>query len=204
MRRPPDKDPYTVLGVNRSATQDEIRASYLSRMKVVHPDRFDRFSQAKEWTQAEDMLKELNTAYEILGNPGSKTMYDSYAAQKDLPRTPPPPPPPPRPTPSPRPTPRASSGKHLPFYRSLLFYWFGFMAVGMGQAIGKASFLDDYIVTEALVSASTIVAFVMFGYLGYSISSAIDKRYSNQNIRMVAKIDAIAKSHQRHNLLITL
>jgi hypothetical protein len=55
---------YHILGVSPVASHAEVRRAYLERLKVVHPDRFDPKFQPAEWQKANDMLLELNAAYE--------------------------------------------------------------------------------------------------------------------------------------------
>lgn len=55
---------YHILGVSLRASHAEVRRAYLERLKVVHPDRFDPKFQPAEWQKANDMLLELNAAYE--------------------------------------------------------------------------------------------------------------------------------------------
>lgn len=55
---------YHILGVSPGASHAEVRRAYLERLKVVHPDRFDPKFQPGEWQKANDMLLELNAAYE--------------------------------------------------------------------------------------------------------------------------------------------
>ena len=55
---------YHILGVAPGASHAEVRRAYLERLKVVHPDRFDPKVQPAEWQQANDILLELNAAYE--------------------------------------------------------------------------------------------------------------------------------------------
>src|SRR5262245_38867675 len=55
-------DLYTVLGVGPDSTADAIRDAYRSRAKTIHPDRFDREKQPREWETANRMLAELNRA----------------------------------------------------------------------------------------------------------------------------------------------
>ena len=62
------RNPYDVLGVETTATSEEIRSAYIKRTKVLHPDRFDQTSQAVEWQMANDMLQELNEAYADLNS----------------------------------------------------------------------------------------------------------------------------------------
>lgn len=56
-------DPYKVLGVNRDATQEEIRAAYLALVKKYHPDRYQDPSLKD---LADERLKEINEAYDLL------------------------------------------------------------------------------------------------------------------------------------------
>ena len=60
------RDYYAVLGVPRDATQEEIRRAYRRRAHELHPDKGG---------DAEKM-KELNEAYEVLGNPEKRRQYD--------------------------------------------------------------------------------------------------------------------------------
>ncbi|HQN10374.1 MAG TPA: J domain-containing protein [Thermoanaerobaculia bacterium] len=90
MRQRTRKDPYSVLGVEPSATADEIRAAYVARSRVVHPDRFDSTQQPDDWRRANEMLAELNEAYAILRNVGSKAEYDSRGREESKATTPPP------------------------------------------------------------------------------------------------------------------
>ncbi len=75
-----EQDPYAVLGVPRHATEKEIRKAYISRCKVLHPDRFDPKTQAKEWAQANEMHAELNRAYATLRNASQQSESDAQAA----------------------------------------------------------------------------------------------------------------------------
>jgi DnaJ-class molecular chaperone len=64
------RDPYQLLGVARSASEDEIKKAYRKRAKELHPDR----NQADP--KAQDRFAELNTAYEILGDAGKRKQFD--------------------------------------------------------------------------------------------------------------------------------
>lgn len=78
-----NNNPYKVLGVSESASQEEIRAAYLSLVKKYHPDKY-RDSDLKEI--ANDKLMEVNEAYETLTKKGngkgssasSSGSYQSY------------------------------------------------------------------------------------------------------------------------------
>jgi molecular chaperone DnaJ len=55
-----NRDPYEVLGVSRTATDDEIKAAYRKLAKKYHPDLNNGSPQA------ENMMKEVNEAYTLL------------------------------------------------------------------------------------------------------------------------------------------
>ena len=56
-------NPYKVLGIKEDASQEEIRAAYLALVKKYHPDKFPE-ANAKEL--ANEKLKEINEAYDVL------------------------------------------------------------------------------------------------------------------------------------------
>lgn len=64
------KDPYTVLGVGRQASQDEIRSAYRTLAKKYHPDR------NPDDTSAEDKFKAATAAFEILGDEEKRKRFD--------------------------------------------------------------------------------------------------------------------------------
>lgn len=64
------KDYYAILGVPRSATDDEIKRAFRRLARVHHPD------VAKDKRTAEEKFKEINEAYEVLGNPEHRRKYD--------------------------------------------------------------------------------------------------------------------------------
>ena len=75
-----EQNPYAILGVPPNATDKEIRKAYISRCKVLHPDRFDPKTQPKEWAQANEMHAELNRAYSTLRNVSQQSGADAQAS----------------------------------------------------------------------------------------------------------------------------
>lgn len=71
------KDYYIILGITTNATAEEIRTAYINRSRILHPDRFDPQKQPKEWKLANEMMKELNEAYNILKDVDSRAKYDA-------------------------------------------------------------------------------------------------------------------------------
>ncbi len=61
------KNYYAILGVLPTATVDEIRSAYRSRVKEYHPDHFGEDSEP---------FLIVQEAYEVLGNPNSRRSYD--------------------------------------------------------------------------------------------------------------------------------
>lgn len=66
------KDYYEVLGVSKSASQDEIRKAYREKAIKYHPDKNPGDKTA------EDKFKEAAEAYDVLGNEDKKARYDRY------------------------------------------------------------------------------------------------------------------------------
>jgi curved DNA-binding protein len=64
------KDYYETLGVGRNASEDEIKRAFRKLARQHHPD------VAKNKKQAEERFKEINEAYEVLGDPAKRKRYD--------------------------------------------------------------------------------------------------------------------------------
>lgn len=68
------KDYYSILGVNRNATQDEIKKAYRKLAVQYHPDKNPGNKQAEE------KFKEINEAYDVLKDEQKKAAYDHYGS----------------------------------------------------------------------------------------------------------------------------
>jgi molecular chaperone DnaJ len=70
-----NKDYYQILGVNRNASDKEIKQAYRRLARKHHPD-LNPGDKA-----AEDRFKEMNAAYEVLSNPEKRKKYDQFGDQ---------------------------------------------------------------------------------------------------------------------------
>jgi curved DNA-binding protein len=66
------RDYYQVLGINRTASEDEIKAAYRKLARKFHPD-LNPGDKA-----AEDRFKELQEAYDVLSDPDKRKKYNQY------------------------------------------------------------------------------------------------------------------------------
>ncbi|XP_013374741.1 PREDICTED: dnaJ homolog subfamily C member 7 isoform X3 [Chinchilla lanigera] len=70
------KDYYKILGVDKNASEDEIKRAYRKRALMHHPDRHSGAS-AEVQKEEEKKFKEVGEAFTILSDPKKKTRYDS-------------------------------------------------------------------------------------------------------------------------------
>ncbi len=72
------KDYYEVLGVDKEASQSEIKSAYRKLAKKYHPDmnRDDKNAEAK--------FKEVNEAYEVLGDEEKRKKYDAFGSNMNF------------------------------------------------------------------------------------------------------------------------
>jgi molecular chaperone DnaJ len=67
------RDYYEVLGVNKNATDEELKKAYRKLAKQYHPD-----ANPNNKEEAEAKFKEVNEAYETLSDKQKRQMYDTY------------------------------------------------------------------------------------------------------------------------------
>lgn len=68
------RDYYEVLGVSKTASEDEIKKAYRQLAKKYHPD-------LNKEPDAEEKFKEINEAYEVLSDSTKKANYDRFGHQ---------------------------------------------------------------------------------------------------------------------------
>lgn len=71
------KNYYEILGVEKTATADELKLAYRKLAKKYHPDMYVSASE-QEKKDAEAKFKDINHAYEVLSDPQKRAAYDTY------------------------------------------------------------------------------------------------------------------------------
>lgn len=69
-------DYYHILGVEKTATQDKIKAAYRKLAKRYHPDI------NKNNSSAEERFKEISVAYEVLSDKEKRRLYRGCASDR--------------------------------------------------------------------------------------------------------------------------
>ena len=67
----PKRDYYTVLGIPKTASGDEIRSAYRTLARTCHPD-------VSKAPGAEARFKEANEAYQVLSDDEARATYDRF------------------------------------------------------------------------------------------------------------------------------
>lgn len=67
------KDYYQILEISQTATNEEIKKQYRFMSQAWHPDKFPN---AEQKAKAEEKIKAINEAYNVLGNPSKRKEYD--------------------------------------------------------------------------------------------------------------------------------
>ena len=76
-----NKNYYDILQINKNASPEIIEKAYKTLAKKYHPD----LQQTVEGKQgAEEILKEINEAYEVLSNPEKKLAYDNTIQENSI------------------------------------------------------------------------------------------------------------------------
>ena len=68
------KDYYSILGVSKTASDDEIKSSYRKLARKYHPD-------VNKDPGAEDKFKEINEAYQVLSDKEKRQKYDRFGSE---------------------------------------------------------------------------------------------------------------------------
>lgn len=70
-----NQDPYAALGLDRSASQDDVKKAFRRLAAKYHPDQATGDKKA-----AEEKFKEISAAYEVLSDPQKRQQYDQFGA----------------------------------------------------------------------------------------------------------------------------
>ncbi|QSV45395.1 DnaJ C-terminal domain-containing protein [Geobacter benzoatilyticus] len=70
------QDYYAILGVGKTATQEEVQRAYRKLARKYHPD-------INKESTAEEKFKQINEAYEVLGDPEKRAKYDQFGSGWD-------------------------------------------------------------------------------------------------------------------------
>lgn len=71
---------YDILGVSKSATDEEIKSAYRKLAKKYHPDLYSSKPE-EERKSAEETFKKINHAYQVLSDSQKRANYDQYGSE---------------------------------------------------------------------------------------------------------------------------
>ncbi len=71
------RDYYEVLGLEKNASENDIKKAYRKAAMKYHPDKLAKASEAEK-KEAEEKFKEINEAYQVLSEPESRKKYDKF------------------------------------------------------------------------------------------------------------------------------
>lgn len=83
LKRSKRKDYYKILGIDRRATDEEIKKAYRKRALVHHPDRHSNASEEEKQEQ-EKKFKEVGEAYAVLSDPQKRDRFDNGQDMDDV------------------------------------------------------------------------------------------------------------------------
>src|SRR5512139_386783 len=69
------RDFYEILGINKTASEEEIKKAYRKLARKWHPD----VNPGRK--EAEQKFKEISQAYDCLGNKEKRKLYDEFVAE---------------------------------------------------------------------------------------------------------------------------
>jgi len=76
------KDFYEILGVNKNASESDLKKAFRKASLKWHPDRWSDKSE-KEKKEAEEKFKEISEAYDVLSDPDKRSRYDRFGENWD-------------------------------------------------------------------------------------------------------------------------
>jgi curved DNA-binding protein CbpA len=152
---PSARSHYDVLDLPPDAKADDIRRAWKTLIQVWHPDRFT--GQLR--SQAEDMTKVINAAYDVLGDPAKRAVYDSDHQGPTQQR---PKPAGPDANGTPREPPHRQSTRHS---------WFGIEIVD-DEAASRDARQNPTGRSDAVAVAVILVATFIAASLGYAVAAA--------------------------------
>ncbi|MGL6120487.1 MAG: molecular chaperone DnaJ, partial [Fusobacteriaceae bacterium] len=71
------RDYYEILGINKGASETEIKKAYRKMAMKYHPDKYSNATDSEK-KEAEIKFKELNEANQVLSDTGKKQQYDTH------------------------------------------------------------------------------------------------------------------------------